>query len=248
DFWVPKIIFEWIKENLFTKKRRYKSIMIVGNTRSGKTALFRSLKLPHIYYCKLRESKQWNNNAKYVILDDIDFFRNNGDQKKSIMYTYREMLFCQEEFNLRTAYSKTIKNKGSKPCVVLLNESGNPYLIEDEIFQKELRQNCLIINIGDFDLRKKDEDGNLTNESLRYGGSVVISYIDKDGDEKELLLTLEDFEYDKTLNYENGNGKRRMSYEENEGGSENIKRSRFDESGECSNTSNNSYIELSEED
>ncbi|CAG8820996.1 26641_t:CDS:2, partial [Dentiscutata erythropus] len=91
------------------------------------------------------------------------------------------------------AYSKTIKNKGSKPCVVLLNESGNPYLIEDEIFQKELRQNCLIINIGDFNLRKKDEDGNLTNESLRYGG--------------KLLLTLEDFEYDKTLNYENGNGK-----------------------------------------
>ncbi|CAG8707902.1 15775_t:CDS:2, partial [Dentiscutata heterogama] len=192
DFWVPKIIFNWIKENLFTKKKQYKSIMIVGNTRLGKTALFRSLKLPHIYYCKLRESKQWNNNAKYVILDDIDFFKHNGDQKRSIMDTYREMLFCQEEFNLRTAYSKTIKNKGN------------------------------------FDLRKKDEDGNLTNESLRYGGSVVISYIDKDGDEKELVLTLEDFEYDKMLNYENGgNGKRRMSYDENERESENIKRGIF---------------------
>ncbi|CAG8805294.1 18157_t:CDS:2, partial [Dentiscutata erythropus] len=34
DFWVSKIIFEWIKENLFTKKKQYKSIMIVGNTRS----------------------------------------------------------------------------------------------------------------------------------------------------------------------------------------------------------------------
>ncbi|CAG8825540.1 2484_t:CDS:1, partial [Dentiscutata erythropus] len=131
-----------------------------------------------------------------------------------------------EEFNLRTAYSKTIKNKG----IVLLNESGNPYPIEDEIFQKELRQNCLIINIGNFDLRKKNEDRNLTNESLHYGESVVISYIDKDGDEKDLLLTLEDFEYDKTLNYENGNGKRRMSYEENRGESENIKCAKFDES------------------
>ncbi|CAG8827103.1 19507_t:CDS:1, partial [Dentiscutata erythropus] len=41
-------------------------------------------------------------------------------------------------------------------------------------------------------------------------------------DEKELLLTLEDFEYDKMLNYENGgNGKHRMSYEENEKESEN---------------------------
>ncbi|CAG8803000.1 23348_t:CDS:2, partial [Dentiscutata erythropus] len=43
-----------------------------------------------------------------------------------------------------------------------------------------------------------------------------------------------DFEYDKTLNYENGgNGKRRMSYEENETEreeSENIKRARFDKS------------------
>ncbi|CAG8793406.1 17955_t:CDS:2, partial [Dentiscutata erythropus] len=86
-----------------------------------------------------------------------------------------------------------------------------------------------------------DKDGNLTNEFLRYGRSIVISYIDKDGDEKELLLTLEDFEYDKTLNYENGsNGKCKISYEENEterGESENIKRTRFDESGdECSNT------------
>ncbi|CAG8815608.1 25550_t:CDS:1, partial [Dentiscutata erythropus] len=74
----------------------------------------------------------------------------------------------------------------------------------------------------------------------------------KDGDEKELLLTLEDFEYDKMLNYENSNGKHRISYEEDEiekGESENIKRARIDESGECSNTStNNSYIELSDEE
>ncbi|CAG8598196.1 11899_t:CDS:2, partial [Dentiscutata erythropus] len=78
---------------------------------------------------------------------------------------------------------------------------------------------------------KMDEDENLTNKSLRYSGSVIISYIDKDGDEKELLLTLENFEYDKTLNYENGNRKRRMSYKKNEGESENIKHGRFDESG-----------------
>ncbi|CAG8744798.1 1656_t:CDS:2, partial [Dentiscutata erythropus] len=89
-----------------------------------------------------------------------------------------------------------------------------------------------------------DEDGNLTNEFLRYGGSVVISYIDKDGDKKELLLTLEDFKYDKTLNYENcGNRKHRMSYEENEterGERENIKRARFDEL----NIQNTRYLEI----
>ncbi|CAG8802999.1 23347_t:CDS:2, partial [Dentiscutata erythropus] len=96
--------------------------------------------------------------AKHIMqLHKLHQIRKEEEEKeeieKELCYkSFYELDDFWEEFNLRTAYSKTIKNKGSKSCVVLLNESGNLYLIEDEIFQKELRQNCLIINIGNFDL------------------------------------------------------------------------------------------------
>ncbi|CAG8467997.1 9162_t:CDS:2, partial [Dentiscutata heterogama] len=98
--------------------------------------------------------------------------------------------------------------------------------------------------------KSSDELGNLGNELTSeqkdpfiFGEKNFKERIDNEKvkiDEKEQGRWGWDFEYDKTLNYENGsNRKCRISYEENKRESENIKRARFDESGgECSNTKN----------
>ncbi|CAG8855205.1 42099_t:CDS:2, partial [Gigaspora margarita] len=104
-------------------------------------------------------AKLWNNNARYVIIDDFLFLRNNG----------------------------------SKPCIILLNKSVNPYNFESEKFLKELYKNCLIIKLESFNLRKKNEEGNLTNQFLLDGGTETISYFDGLENENKLILTLEDF-------------------------------------------------------
>ncbi|CAG8854449.1 30612_t:CDS:1, partial [Gigaspora margarita] len=124
------------------------------------------------------------------------------------------MVFCQEEYNFRLPYIKMVKNKGSKPCIILLNESVNPCNFESEKFLKELYKNCLIIKLESFDLRKKNEERNLTNQFLLDGGTETISYFDSLGNENKLILTLEDFEYNYTLNYNNENrkNKRRLNY------------------------------------
>ncbi|CAG8760715.1 18212_t:CDS:2 [Gigaspora margarita] len=142
-------------------------------------------------------AKLWNNNARYVIIDDFLFLRNNG----------------------------------SKPCIILLNELVNPCNFESKKFLKELYKNCLIIKLGNFDLRKKDEEGNLTNQFLLDGRTETISYFDSLENENKLILTLEDFEYDYILNYNNENrkNKRRLNYdaEEFNGIKWNIKNTRY---------------------
>ncbi|CAG8856052.1 35202_t:CDS:1, partial [Gigaspora margarita] len=100
---------------------------------------------------------------------------------------------CQEEYNFRSPYIKMVKNKGSKPCIILLNKSVNLCNFESEKFLKELYKNCLIIKLESFNLRKKDEEGNLTNQFLLDGGTETIFYFDNLGNENKLILTLKDF-------------------------------------------------------
>ncbi|CAG8837537.1 1673_t:CDS:2, partial [Gigaspora margarita] len=92
-----------------------------------------------------------NNNARYVIIDDFLFLRNISEQKFQ-RYT------CIEQW-----------------CFV---KKINPCNFESEKFLKELYKNCLIIKLESFDLKKKDEEGNLTNQFLLDGGTETISYFD----------------------------------------------------------------------
>ncbi|CAG8829820.1 41461_t:CDS:2, partial [Gigaspora margarita] len=154
-------------------------------------------------------------NSEKIFENAVDLILNNN--YKSIMII-GDTLF---------AYVKTVKNKGSKPCIILLNELVNLCKFESNKFLKELYKNCLIINLGTFDLRKKDEDGNLTNQFLLDGGSETICYFDSSGNEHILILTLEDFEYNYTLNYSNENKKNKYRLDSNnDGESSNTKRAR----------------------
>lgn len=117
---VPVAAREWADANLFAdpKPDRPQSLLLVGNSRIGKTAWARSLG-PHIYqsnYYNLDELKKAD--GDYVIFDDVPFER---------LPNYKMFLGCQQEITITDKYRpKTVLRNWSKPCIVCWNHNYYP--------------------------------------------------------------------------------------------------------------------------
>jgi len=75
SFRVPSALDDWVNTQLFNGPERPKTLVIVGEPNSGKTAWAMSL-APHNYWCKWLTGKR-NANARYAIFDDFDEYRGN---------------------------------------------------------------------------------------------------------------------------------------------------------------------------
>lgn len=136
DFlYVPKIMTDWARDNLFSPKNlaeRRMTLILVGPSRIGKTSWARSLTPNHIYWNGMTSFKEWVDNIKLLILDDIDWLH---------LPMKKQLLGCQDEFIATDKYSPKRKCLFGGTCILLSN-----------VFQLDwesdwYRKNCIVFEI-----------------------------------------------------------------------------------------------------
>ncbi|RIA80137.1 hypothetical protein C1645_745464 [Glomus cerebriforme] len=70
SFVVPQVLLDWVQANVINKPFRPLSLVLMGATRTGKSSWARSLGC-HIYMQKRINWDLWDDEASFVILDDI---------------------------------------------------------------------------------------------------------------------------------------------------------------------------------
>nr|QCQ28886.1 replication associated protein [Papaya leaf curl Guandong virus] len=128
---VPEELEEWAAENVVSaaaRPWRPKSIVIEGESRTGKTMWARSLG-PHNYLCGHLDlsPKVYSNDAWYNIIDDVD---------PHYLKHFKEFMGAQRDWQSNTKYGKPIQIKGGIPTIFLCNPGPNSsykeYLDEDK--------------------------------------------------------------------------------------------------------------------
>ena len=118
EFVVPRMVRNWYEENFGERKpNRPTSLLLVGPTRRGKTEWARSLG-KHIYWNGYYDLNIWEDEAEYVVLDDMPYSR---------IPIPKSFLGCQKNFTMTDKYRKKIQVKGSKPVIWLVNNDMNPF-------------------------------------------------------------------------------------------------------------------------
>jgi len=95
---------------------RPRSLLLIGESRLGKTEWARSLGKA-MYFCNLFSLDDWRDDAKYIILDDIDikFFPH-----------WKFFFGCQKEGVLTDKYRKKRRVRNGKPTIWLCNGDSDP--------------------------------------------------------------------------------------------------------------------------
>nr|QBY34643.1 replication associated protein [Chilli leaf curl virus] len=113
---VAEAIEEWASENLMgpaARPLRPKSIVIEGDSRTGKTMWARSLG-PHNYLCGHLDlsPKIYLNDAWYNVIDDVD---------PHYLKHFKEFMGAQRDWQSNTKYGKPVQIKGGIPTIFLCN-------------------------------------------------------------------------------------------------------------------------------
>ncbi|CAG8608429.1 857_t:CDS:1, partial [Acaulospora morrowiae] len=70
NFEISEIMQKWVNENLNQKQDRYRSLLVIGEARIGKTKWARCHG-KHIFWRSEKNLEKWDVEAKYIVLDDI---------------------------------------------------------------------------------------------------------------------------------------------------------------------------------
>ena len=108
-FKVPKILSDWVKYEL-PKTDRAKCLIIIGESRFGKTSWARSLGT-HMFYRNYFSLKDWDDTASYIIFDDMIEMKN-----------HKALLTCMGEVILTDKYKGKERCNNNKPAIFLANE------------------------------------------------------------------------------------------------------------------------------
>ncbi|ACN43235.1 replication-associated protein [Tomato leaf curl Nigeria virus] len=128
---VPEELEEWVSENVSdaaARPWRPNSIVIEGDSRTGKTMWARSLG-PHNYLCGHLDlsPKVYSNDAWYNVIDDVD---------PHYLKHFKEFMGAQRDWQSNTKYGKPIQIKGGIPTIFLCNpgptSSYKEYLDEEK--------------------------------------------------------------------------------------------------------------------
>ncbi|CAH18993.1 rep protein [Papaya leaf curl China virus -[G4]] len=128
---VPEELEDWVSENVSgaaARPWRPKSIVIEGDSRTGKTMWARSLG-PHNYLCGHLDlsPKVYSNDAWYNVIDDVD---------PHYLKHFKEFMGAQRDWQSNTKYGKPVQIKGGIPSIFLCNpgptSSYKEYLNEDK--------------------------------------------------------------------------------------------------------------------
>nr|UXV25336.1 replication-associated protein [Cotton leaf curl Multan virus] len=117
---VPEELEEWVSENVVdaaARPHRPQSIVIEGDSRTGKTMWARSLG-PHNYLCGHLDlsPKVYSNDAWYNIIDDVD---------PHFLKHFKEFMGAQRDWQSNTKYGKPVQIKGGIPTIFLCNPGPN---------------------------------------------------------------------------------------------------------------------------
>nr|UIK24244.1 replication protein [Tomato yellow leaf curl virus] len=128
---VPEELEVWVSENVMSSAARPwrpNSIIIEGDSRTGKTMWARSLG-PHNYLCGHLDlsPKVYSNDAWYNVIDDVD---------PHYLKHFKEFMGAQRDWQSNTKYGKPIQIKGGIPTIFLCNpgptSSYREYLDEEK--------------------------------------------------------------------------------------------------------------------
>nr|QSS76734.1 C1 protein [Tomato curly stunt virus]QSS76740.1 C1 protein [Tomato curly stunt virus]QSS76758.1 C1 protein [Tomato curly stunt virus]QSS76824.1 C1 protein [Tomato curly stunt virus] len=113
---VPEELEEWVSDNVCgtaARPWRPNSIVIEGDSRTGKTMWARSLG-PHNYLCGHLDlsPKVYSNDAWYNVIDDVD---------PHYLKHFKEFMGAQRDWQSNTKYGKPIQIKGGIPTIFLCN-------------------------------------------------------------------------------------------------------------------------------
>ncbi|ADO40861.1 replicase [Bhendi yellow vein India virus [India:Sonipat:EL12:2006]] len=117
---VPEELEEWACENVVdaaARPLRPQSIVIEGDSRTGKTMWARSLG-PHNYLCGHLDlsPKVYSNDAWFNIIDDVD---------PHYLKHFKEFMGAQRDWQSNTKYGKPVQIKGGIPTIFLCNPGPN---------------------------------------------------------------------------------------------------------------------------
>nr|CDI30251.2 replication associated protein [Okra enation leaf curl virus]CDN67505.1 replication associated Protein [Okra enation leaf curl virus]CDN67511.1 replication associated Protein [Okra enation leaf curl virus]CDN67516.1 replication associated Protein [Okra enation leaf curl virus]CDN67521.1 replication associated Protein [Okra enation leaf curl virus] len=117
---VPEELEEWAAENVVdaaARPHRPQSIVIEGDSRTGKTMWARSLG-PHNYLCGHLDlsPKVYSNGAWYNVIDDVD---------PHFLKHFKEFMGAQRDWQSNTKYGKPVQIKGGIPTIFLCNPGPN---------------------------------------------------------------------------------------------------------------------------
>ncbi|ACG60169.1 AC1 [Ageratum enation virus - Lucknow] len=132
---VPEELEEWVSENVMVaaaRPLRPQSIVIEGDSRTGKTMWARSLG-PHNYLCGHLDlsPKVYSNDAWYNVIDDVD---------PHYLKHFKEFMGAQRDWQSNTKYGKPVQIKGGIPTIFLCNPGPNSSYKE---FLDEEKNNAL---------------------------------------------------------------------------------------------------------
>nr|ALB26291.1 replication associated protein [Okra enation leaf curl virus] len=117
---VPEELEEWAAENVVdaaARPHRPQSIVIEGDSRTGKTMWARSLG-PHNYLCGHLDlsPKVYSNEAWYNVIDDVD---------PHFLKHFKEFMGAQRDWQSNTKYGKPVQIKRGIPTIFLCNPGPN---------------------------------------------------------------------------------------------------------------------------
>nr|ALB26143.1 replication associated protein [Okra enation leaf curl virus] len=128
---VPEELEEWASENVVdaaARPHRPQSIVIEGDSRTGKTMWARSLG-PHNYLCGHLDlsPKVYSNDAWYNVIDDVD---------PHFLKHFKEFMGAQRDWQTNTKKGKPVQIKSGIPTIFLCNpgamQAYNNSSIEDK--------------------------------------------------------------------------------------------------------------------
>jgi len=154
NFDVPESMIQWKEENLDQKPERPKSLLLIGESRKGKTEWARCLG-KHVYWNGVHNLDKWDDDAEYVVMDDFTWVYRKGDFVNSnAIERWKPVIGCQKEFEMTDRYRHKQTCHGPKPCIILCNEDQDPRQEMNESFKKYFDANVDIISLCDRDIRK----------------------------------------------------------------------------------------------
>ncbi|CAH1437180.1 unnamed protein product [Lactuca virosa] len=117
---VPDILQDWVEENVVSasgRPDRPMSIVVEGDTRTGKTTWARSLG-PHNYLCGDYDlsPKTYNNDAWYNVIDNVD---------PRYLKHFKEFMGAKSDWLYNRRYGKPFEIKGGIPTIFLCNPGRN---------------------------------------------------------------------------------------------------------------------------
>lgn len=133
SFEVPMVLRDWVENNIRNKPFRPMSLILLGESRIGKSCWARSLG-EHIYYQRGVNWDKWNDNAEYIVIDDMSWEILNKTGNKKVL------LGCQSEYEVNPKCKQIRTIKGGIPCIYLTND-----LPELDSWD---RANALVIDLG----------------------------------------------------------------------------------------------------